>query len=235
MKSFTSLALSSALLALLGTSAHAAITYVDAVEGGDGTNSGDTFETGTSPSSTTWVGPDATANSATQWNKRAFANNTTVFEGQADSGTPPELTTTITGLADGTYAIWTFYWDQTESGTQNWIISTGLTSGSLTTYSSPGQPAVTGATTTGVTKASDLTFVGTPLTVDGTSRDMYGVLLGEVVVSGGSAVNVFLGNDISTGNTNRAWYDGVGYEAVPEPSAALLGCLGALMLLRRRR
>ena len=218
--------------ALSAASATAAITYVDAVEG----SSGNTFETGSPASDTSWVGPDATADSTTQWSKRGFATGGTVFEGQADgAGTPPELTIELSGLADGTYKVWVFYWDQITSATQNWIISTGLTSGSLTTYRSPGQPNVVGATTSGVSKATDLDFVTDPLTEELPNRAMYGVNLGDVEVSGGSVIQVFLGNDISDTNANRAWFDGVGYELVPEPSTALLMGLGVVGLMRRRR
>lgn len=250
MKIIPSLALSSAFLAILGTSAHAAITYVDAVEG----SSGNTFATGGSLGDTTWV--DLVTNSANslddQWRKRTgtdFGNGAgqDVFQAShetVNSDDMPELTTTISGLADGTYTIWTFYWDQVASNSQNWTISTGLTSGSLTTYSStvngPGVPAIEGATSSGV-DTDGLAFTTTVLKIANAGnatqeRRMYGINLGNVTVSGGSGtVNVFVDNNIGNGTGNRTWYDGVGYELVPEPSTALLGGLGALLLLRRRR
>ena len=40
----------------------------------------------------------------------------------------------------------------------------------------------------------------------------------------------------TSGNSDsRTWYDGVGYELVPEPSASLLGAMGTLTLLLLRR
>jgi hypothetical protein len=198
-----------------------AITYVDAVEGA----SGNTFKTGSAPSDVSWVGPDSSSTNNTQWNKRGAAsegNGDTLFQGSVTSGnTLPELTTRITGLADGTFTIWAFYWDQVDSTTQNWILSAGLTAGSLATYSSPGNPDVGGSTKTGVTNAAALTF-GNPVRVqagwDGTKylRNLFGIKLGEVTVAGGSPVNVYLDNNLTGGSNNRAWYDGVGYQPVGE-------------------
>ncbi len=196
------------------------ITYIDAAEGGGG----NTFATGGSLDITTWVGPDSSDTSATQWNKRGAAyevNDDTVFQGSTTT-TLPELTTQITGLADGTYNIWAFYWDQVDSDSQNWVLSAGLNSGSLTTFSSPGEPAVGGATTVGVTNAASLDFTNSPTVEGGLSgsiyvRNLFGINLGEVEVSGGSVVNVYIDNNITTGGNNRAWYDGVGYQSV-EPT-----------------
>jgi hypothetical protein len=66
---------------------------------------------------------------------------------------------------------------------------------------------------------------------------MYGVNLGQETVIGGSAINFFIDQDGTTsGGTDRTWYDGVGYEVVPEPSSmALLGLGGLALILRRRR
>ncbi|BDS07742.1 hypothetical protein NT6N_27820 [Oceaniferula spumae] len=224
--------------ALTIASSQAAITYVDAVEG----TGGNTRATGSTQADASWrvdnTSPDAGTQYATQWSERPYGN-TSIFQAlPTTNGTPtgiPELTTTIS-LADGIYDLYVFYWDQTVSDTQNWVISTGLTSGALTTYSSPGNPAVTGATTTGVVDASTLTYAGTaPITDEGGVRELFAVKFENVTVTGGSA-DIFVDYNLSHTGNNRAWYDGVGYEVVPEPSStALLGLGGLALILRRRR
>lgn len=191
------------------------ITYLDALEGA----SGNTFKTGSTAADTTWVGPDSSSANNTQWNKRVASvegNGGNIFQGSISANTLPELTTRITGLADGTYAIWAFYWDQVVDDAQNWVLSAGLTSGSLTRYSSPGEPAVSGATSVGVTNAANLTFSNSVSVKAGWNgsvylRELFGINLGQVTVSGGSVVNVYLDNSLSSSN-NRAWFDGVGYQ-----------------------
>ncbi|NNJ85667.1 MAG: hypothetical protein HKP20_00720 [Akkermansiaceae bacterium] len=214
----------------LAVATSAPVTYVDAVEGG----SGNTYATGGSLDATSWVGPDSSSSNATQWNKRTLVggNSDTIFQGSTTASTLPELSTQITGLTDGSYHIWAFYWDQVDSDSQNWVLSAGLNSGSLSTYSSPGEPAVTGAATTGVTRAAELSFTNNPLVEDGWNgsiylRNLFGVRLGEVEVSGGAAVNVYIDNNVTTGTSNRAWFDGVGYQtALPTADNSYTSVLG---------
>jgi len=225
-----------AVLVLAAVPAHAAITYLDAEEGA----SGNTFATGGSLADTSWMeDPGTSSGNETQWGKRAFTNDATVFQALHETVTSddmPELTTRITGLADGTYELWVFYWDQVVSDTQNWIISAGLTPGALTSFSSPGEPTVAGTTKTGVVNAGTLDFTNSVLVEEGGGlRNMFGVNLGQVTISGGSAANIYVDNLIGGGSGTRAWFDGVGYELVPEPTSTALLSLGALALMRRRR
>ncbi len=181
------------------------IVYVDALEG----SAGNTYATGGSLVNTSWVG---TAGGQWQMRTGVDGNEDTLFQNNAN---PDELTTELTGLADGTYRVWAFYWDNTESDAGNWILSAGLTSGSLTSYSSPGEPAVTNCTTTGVVDADTLSF-STAVKTTGTlnpDRNLFGVNLGQVVVSNGSAINIYIDNEVNalSGSDNRTWYDGVGY------------------------
>jgi acetyl esterase len=194
------------------------ITYVDAVEG----PGGNTFATGLPPSDISWVGPDSSSINETRWNKRAFGNGGTLW--QAAHTLPPddmpELTTRISGLTDGTYRIWAFYWDQTDSDTQNWTLSAGLASGDLTRFSSPGEPAVAGTTKVNVVDAATLEFTASLLVEDGFDgtkylRNLFAIELGEVTVSGGTgSVDVFVDNLTGGGGNHRSWFDGVGYSRI---------------------
>lgn len=194
------------------------ITYLDAVEGPEG----NTRATALPSSDLSWlVDPGTSSANQTQWNKRLFGNGETVFQGlHALPDTLPELTTRISGLDDGDYQIWAFYWDQVENDSQNWILSAGLESGELESYSSPGEPAVSGATTNPVVNANSLNFSNEILTVDGGGlRHLLGIPLGTVTVTGGSAVDIFVDNLLGNGSRNRVWFDGVGYAPVNDFSA----------------
>ena len=62
---------------------------------------------------------------------------------------------------------------------------------------------------------------------------MYEYHVGTTSAGGAGTIDVYI--DDNPGNDDRTWYDGVSYEAVPEPgSLALLG-LGGLCVLQRRR
>jgi hypothetical protein len=212
------------LSALVTASSFGAITYIDALQGSN------TCATGGSLADTSWA--STTTTSGTWQLRDVEGNENTIFQNNASA---PELTTQITGLADGTYTIWAFYWDQTDNDNNNWVLSAGLTSGDLTSYSSPGEPAVTNCTTTGVVDANTLSFT-TSVKTTNFPRNLFGINLGQVVVSGGSVVNVYIDNDINalSGSDNRSWYDGVGYEAVPEPASLSLIGLGSVILFAIR-
>jgi acetyl esterase/lipase len=189
------------------------ITYVDAVAG----TSGNTFATGSDSNILSWlVNPGSSSANESQWGLRPLGNDSTVFQVlHSLPDTIPELNTRISGLDKGTYEVWAFYWDQVDSDTQNWTLSAGLNSGDLSSYSSPDQPAVGGATTDRVVIAKDLMFSTEVLTIDGGGlRNLFGVSLGQVSVSDGGVINVFTDNLLGNGSRNRTWFDGVGYARV---------------------
>jgi hypothetical protein len=220
----------------------AAVTYVDA-EGGA---LGNTYATGGSLGVTTWfLNSDSSNEDADQWRFRAAAGRGVgddVFQARdAGENTIPELTVELTGLADGTYSIYAFFWDDGSSANNTQPVDAGLTSGNLTTYGGDSTLA-NGDAAVVAPLASSLTYSGlnpSTATLFG-SWNLHAALLGQAVVTGGSTVNVYIDHSQSvTGLTStaqvRTLFDGVGYELVPEPSAALLGVFGALTLLVRRR
>lgn len=201
------------------------ITYVDAQEG----STGNTFLSGEPLANTDWI--DSTSNLAAAnealWSKRfggepgwSQHNGGDVIQAlvtAADTDTLGEITTQITGLADGNYNVWVFFWEQIISNTQNWVIDAGLTSGSLNSYSSSLGP-VDGTDSTSPVNADTLTFTA-PVAVVGSDarQNMFGVNLGQVLVENGSNIEVYIDKLFGNGSNNRTIYDGVGYELV-EPT-----------------
>lgn len=231
-------------LLLANNPASGAITYIDAQEGIN------TFATGGSLGDQSWI--DTTTNGAgiddDDWMKRfgpgatnpgwTQHNGGDVIQGTV-STTPSalgEITTEITGLSDGTYNVWVFFWEQVTSDVQDWVIDAGLTSGSTASYSSPAGP-VTGSDFATPVNASTLTFSNSPSVVGaGGNQNMFGVNLGTDTVTGGSSIEVYIDKLFGNGGNNRTIFDGVGYELViPEPSSSLLLALGGLALTGRRR
>ena len=247
-------------LAISVTTSQAAITYVDAQAG----SGGNTRDSSKPQNDETWIAAGTGADND-QWTERTgFGTNSNIFQAlpSGDPSSIPQLTTTISGLTDGqTYAVYAFFQDNTgdtSSPYQNWVLSAGLTISLDTTYWSDGQPLaahnsatpVLGTTgsgtisTTGVSEASTLTYAaGTAptdvLSGEGTTgeRRLYAVYLGETTLSGATEIDVYVDMLIEgKSSETRTWYDGVGYEAVPEPSStALLGLGGLSLILRRRR
>ncbi|MCH7229008.1 hypothetical protein [Haloferula sp. A504] len=179
---------------------HGDITYLDAVEG----SSGNTFATGGSPADFSWLNPDTTSTADDdQWKKRPYGNGGTVFQALHSGNTMPELTTRISGLSDGSYDVWVFFWDGPDSN--QWTISAGLTPGSLTTYSFDGPGDSSAAVA-----ASTLTFNNPPMVTEDV-RTLYGVKVGQASVAGGNAIELHVDNLVGGGSATRTWYDGVGY------------------------
>ncbi|BCX46732.1 hypothetical protein HAHE_06400 [Haloferula helveola] len=231
---------------LIPHSLSAAITYVDAVHGA----SGNTYETGGSAGDTAWLNlTDSSDEDQDQWRLRTGASRgvgDTIFHardnGSQDGGdTIPELTIELPGLADGTYNIYVFFWDDPNSVNNTQNIDAGLTSGNLTTYGAD-NPLINGEAATVAALASSYSYSGTdPSTATlFNTWNLHAAQVGQAVVSGGSTVLVYVDHSQpTTGLTStaqvRTLFDGVGYELVPEPSTALLGVLGAFTLLIRRR
>ena len=205
--------ITAALLAAGISAASAAITYVDA------TTANTTFGDGSA------FAPDGTGTTTAWGSRTVFGNGGEIYTSIATADSP-ELRTTVTGLAAGTYNAYAYYWvagDGNPTGNNEWDIAAGLATGATTEYAWNGGTNVDGLA--GHFDAAVLTTEG--------NRRLFQIDLGSVVVDGTGSLEIFI-ND-NPGNDDRTWYDGVGYAAVPEPSSAALIGLGGLALILRRR
>jgi hypothetical protein len=188
------------VLALVAGGANADLigTYVDADQ--SNTTPGTAFSVTESDTDNLWH-LDAS---------RSYCQNGNVIVAQTDAEDPPMLTTTVSGVANGTYNVYAVYWRHTVD--QFWAIDAGLQGGSMLVCDSTGIP----------------TGNSTP------DKQQCSMLLGQAIVTSGSfAVNIAERPDAS-----RGWYDGISYQAVPEPSAIafmVTGLLGLLAYAWRKR
>jgi hypothetical protein len=221
----------STVIALLISSAlpvAAAITYVDASASNTTLADGSAY----TPAATT-IDDD------NEWSLRTLGNNATVYTTNDSNANPgedgPMLRTTISGLAIASvYDVYVYFWgagNDAPAGNQRWDIQAGLTTTTLTFFDTQNATNL-GHTTTGVNPTTYFTNSPDVLVVEG-DRRLYQAYLGTATADGSGNIHVFI--DDAPGNANRTWYDGVGYELIPEPGFALLGALGLLGLLRRRR
>jgi len=233
----THLPLAALVLALV-SSASAQITYVDATDGGN------TFKApsagGGLPFTVTPFGTQGPANDGL-WDPRAFANGATIFQ-NASAGANQDtnavrLTTSVSGLALGTYNVYVYFWSD---NSPLWRIGASLSDsvGQLSLYK-PGDAGINqfyaGADATVLSTALTQNPFTTGVMVAEGNRRLYEVLLGTTT---GTSFNVFIeGDRAMTLQNQRTWYDGVGYSLVPEPAAGALVGLGLLvgMFSIRRR
>ena len=108
------------------------------------------------------------------------------------------LKTTLTGLADGNYDLFGFFWADTANDLR---VQFGLDTNHMQLYRRNGsQQAEAGQFDAAETLA-------------GGGLNLYRAYLGRVTVSGGSSVSAII-DDFATGTANRAMYDGLGYALV---------------------
>ena len=142
--------------------------------------------------------------------ERDYARGGNVFVTQTDAETAPAITTTGTGVATGTYDVYAIFWTHTSDA---WGIDASLAGGPIVPCTQ---------------------YTGTPTGVTTSDKVEQYNLLGRVSVTDGSfAVTV-----VERDGYSRGWYDGVTYQAVPEPttlSLLVVGMLGMLAYAWRKR
>jgi hypothetical protein len=159
------------------------------------------------------------------------------------------LVTTITGLTPGEqYNLYVMFWGgQTATG-NNWDVAARVgDTGQYTVFKHRTTPVpnLTGYIDGGL--GIDTTATGTEFTnaapsvitraFSGTQSHLLYGSLGTVTISGSGAVSIYVqGPDVdpaSSTSERRTYYEGVGYEIVPEPQSFLLISLGSLVALGR--
>jgi hypothetical protein len=199
------------VLAMVAAASAAKITYVDANHG----------EAGNTKLATGVVFAPTTENSGTDylWRLRTgFANSGTIYEaGGTFSETDntedcPRLVTTVSGLPEGTYKVYVYFWSDENS----WRIRADLKGkdAQLPLFCSRAadeDAAPIGTPAAVLAKAED--FEAAPLLSEG-NRTLWQAYLGEVK---GTTITVFIDDDPGHKTHNlRTWYDGIGYQAVPK-------------------
>ncbi|TWT94122.1 hypothetical protein Pla108_38340 [Botrimarina colliarenosi] len=222
--------LTMAVVGLFGMSATATagLVYVDAEDGVGGNTAldgGGLLDATDGSGGATWR----------QRDDAAFGSgpNGSVFEGVEPS---PLIQTTISGLTPGaSYQVNVHFWDP-QSEVEDWNVSAGFTPASLQNYSR--EADATGPGSVASVLASSLAFDVAPTQFGPNSgREMLSGDLGVTAANGAGEIIVYV-DDLGVSEVNRrSWYDGVSYQAVPEPTAALLifSPLFALVAERRRQ
>lgn len=214
-------------------SVQASIVYVDATHGATG-NTTLTDGSEWNPSTS-----DQGASGDGLWAQRAFGNSATIYQNVASGGTDDAhmLKTTVSGLSSDTYDVYVYYW----SDTSDWRIQAGLASDSLTEFGFQTQTAGTTVyraqdNTTAYSDSLGVNPFTTAVMLTEGNRTLVQAYLGQVT---GTEISVFLDDSpdaATTGSDARTWYDGVGYEVIPEPATiGLLGVFGGGLFLFRRR
>jgi hypothetical protein len=219
------------LAALAVAHCQAAVTYVDATSGAGGNTTLADGSTFTPPLNGT-TGVD------NNWEQRTtFGSGGNIYEsGGEQIEDAPELRTRLSGLTPGVqYTIYINFWDP-GSTTEDWNIRAGFTSnaGANTLYSAADATVELGGATAAAL-ASTLTYTTAPTIFTEGGRNLLAGLVGTATADGSGQIDIYF-DDLPNGTTvnRRTWYDGISYEAVPEPGSSLLGLLGMTVLLRRR-
>jgi hypothetical protein len=111
------------------------------------------------------------------------------------------LKTTLTGLSDGSYDLFGYFWADSTNTANDLRLQFGLSTTAMQLYRRNGSQ-----------QAESAQF-DSPVTLTGGGLSLYRAYLGRVSVSGGSSISAII-DDFATGTTTRAMYDGLGYALV---------------------
>jgi hypothetical protein len=192
------------------------VHYVDATSGN--TTRADGSVVGATGPNMSDAGASATDN---LWHWRTgTGNNGDVLASNATNSTTlenvPALKTTLTGLGDGMYDVFAYFW---ANPSQDWRIQAGFDPNDMMLFRD-----------NGAQQAEETQFApGSAITLtDAANGALYSAYVGRKEVSAGSTIDVFI-NDFnfrgseSTVGANRTWYDGLGYALVSPLISILAG------------
>lgn len=176
---------------------------------------------------------DGDADADGLWRFRGGFGNGGIWEASGSTATVEDAVELVTSatVPNSLYDVFVFYYAVNESG--DYPIRAGLSSNP---NANPVFDRAGNVGTAGGDALAELSFDVAPPS-GGESRTLLYGFVGQVEVTDGS-LEVFIDDfpASTTGTSNdRTWYQGIGYEVIPEPSTAVLGALGALALLGRRR
>lgn len=224
-------------VALLATSASGAITYVDAVANTTGADGNTTINGALVTGSNT-----GTTSSDDLWRIRAVTEAAGGALWESDTTTPAEGTSpliTSISLGPGAYNLYGVFRDQ--PGTESyWDAAFSLDGVNFTAFDYR-HLKVKKALADG----SEFTNPGIMGDIAAVGGAIYFADIGQVTLASPTLVSIYIqgpeqdltgASPPQTGNTGqRTWYEGVGFELVPEPSGLTLTVCGLIGLVAARR
>jgi hypothetical protein len=138
------------------------------------------------------------------WHERTgFGNGGTVLTSDEQGSEDVPMIRTRVPTPPGAYDVFAFFW----SNSGQWLVQAGFDNTSLRTFE---KFAV---------EAAGAADFSAPVTLTGSTVQLYKAYLGRVDVPAGGTIDVFV-DDLATGQgtTTRTWYDGIGFAPVTTPA-----------------
>lgn len=170
------------------------VTYIDANQSNT-TEADNSPFTPTDPSGSPGVGDD-------QWHEfTEYGNEGSCYTSNESPEDAPMLKTTISGMSDGTYDVFAYFWC---GPSENWGVAGGFSTSDILYFNRQSSQH---------TEESD--FLGSVSVIDFDVM-LYRIYIGRRQVTGGAAIDVYIDDhdDSLVNGANRTTYDGVGVARV---------------------
>jgi hypothetical protein len=181
------------------------VHYVDA------TTSNTTRSNGSDLAATGPSSAEGSADSNWHWRTGTGNGDDVLASGGSGSENAPTIRTTLSGLDDGQYDIFAYFW---ANPSQDWRVQAGFDLNNLQLIRDNGAQQAEASQFDPLDPTVDLTGAS--------SSALYRFFVGRTDVTGGSEINVFL-DDFSANTSTRTWYDGLGYALVTDVIQGLAG------------